>query len=199
VELTVSTEAELDAALLHSLRIKGRATESALAAAIPAAIDDVEAALRRGLAEDWFVSRGGRLAGWLLTPAGREQWARQHEAERAGCDIAGLESLYDNDFLGLNGEFKAMCTRWQLVGDLASTTDELNRIHRDNLALLERFSVLLPRFAGFAARFDAALARFTGGDSKALLQPLTDSYHDIWLELHEDLLLLLEKQREEND
>ena len=41
------------------------------------------------------------------------------------------------------------------------------------------------------ARLDDAAWRFVGGDHTALARPLARSYHDVWMELHEDFLVTL--------
>ncbi|HEV3362077.1 MAG TPA: hypothetical protein VG247_35140 [Pseudonocardiaceae bacterium] len=184
-----------ETAVLHSLRVKGRATESALATATGLSEVDISGALREGLGSGWYTQRTGRLAGWLLTPSGRDRWSELNAAERAAIDLGALSEVYDNEFLALNREFKDLCTRWQLAADASG----LDRIDEALTRLLALFAAQLPRFARYRSRFSAALRRFTEGEEKALLQPLTDSYHDIWLELHEDLLLLLDKQRDPDD
>jgi hypothetical protein len=196
VELTENaTRTAPETAVLHSLRVKGRATEAALAAATGLSDVDIADALRAGLGNGWFAQRTGRLAGWLLSPAGREAWTELNAGERAAIDLDALGGRYDTEFLVLNREFKDLCTRWQLETDASG----LDRIDEALTGLLTLFADQLPRFAQYRPRFTAALRRFTEGDPKALLQPLTDSYHDIWLELHEDLLLLLDKQRDPDD
>ena len=57
----------------------------------------------------------------------------------------------------------------------------------------------LPRFASYALRLTRALERFKGGDGAALARPLSGSYHDVWMELHQDLLLSLAKERGDSD
>ena len=199
MELAGNTAQDLGAGVLHALRLKGRATEAALAAALGVSTSDIEEVLRQGQQDGWYTQRTGRLAGWLLTPAGQQRWADQHAAERSAADVDRLMAGYDTDFLALNRAFKQLCTSWQLVGDREATATALACVHRAIGDQLAEFSALVPRFAGYRPRFEAALRRFVDGENNALLQPLTDSYHDIWLELHEDLLVLLEKQRDADD
>ncbi len=44
-----------------------------------------------------------------------------------------------------------------------------------------------------------ALDAFRGGDDDALAKPLSGSYHDVWMELHEDLLATLGRERTDAD
>ena len=197
----MNTKTDLDTAVLHVVRLKGRASSAGIALAIPAEEEPALATLERLAEEGLVIHRTGRVGGWILTPAGRERSDQLVRDERDRLDLGALGGLYDERFLRLNREFKALCTRWQVArGDEAEFGRELERLHAENLTLLKRFGALADRLReGYEGRFRAAHLRFLGGDHNALLQPLTDSYHDVWLELHEDLLLVLDRRREEDD
>jgi hypothetical protein len=64
------------------------------------------------------------------------------------------------------------------------------------VAFLARLILVAGRFEWYRKRLDAALERLRGGQTMAFLSPLSDSYHDIWMELHQDLRLLLGPPRE---
>jgi len=49
--------------------------------------------------------------------------------------------------------------------------------------------------AAALGRVIAALEAVQAGDHERLAAPLRDSYHDVWMELHQDLLLSLDRQR----
>ncbi|MGP4115405.1 hypothetical protein ACTWP5_31465 [Streptomyces sp. 4N509B] len=204
----MTTAHELDTAVLHCLRIKGRATPGAIAAALSAEEAAVSRALELALGAGLATRRAGRLAGWLLTPAGRAWWEEHSAAERAGLAASQrgeLTDLYDTRFLALNRRFKLLCARRQTSGGPGGTvTDEavaaeLTELHEEAAAVLDGLGAPLPRLSRYEPRLRAALDRLRAGDASALLQPFTDSYHDVWLELHEDLLLLLGREREEDD
>lgn len=194
-----ATPADLSAGVLHALRLKGLATCAAIANRLGLPPSDIEEVLRQGKDNGWYVQRTGRLSGWLLAPAGQQRWAEQHGAEKAAVDLNRLGARYDAHFLEVNGEFKRLCTDWQLGRGCDNTATELARIHQSISQQLVELTALVPRFARYRPRFEAAMRRFTDGEAGALLQPMTDSYHDIWLELHEDLLVLLDRQRDLDD
>jgi hypothetical protein len=52
------------------------------------------------------------------------------------------------------------------------------------------------RFADYRARLRAARRRVDDGESEWLTSPRIDSYHTVWMQLHEDLLLALGRDRE---
>ena len=57
-----------------------------------------------------------------------------------------------------------------------------------------------PRRRGSAAtgeRLARALERARGGDGKYVASPRVDSFHGAWFELHEDLIILAGRTREE--
>jgi hypothetical protein len=62
-------------------------------------------------------------------------------------------------------------------------------------AILVELEEVHPRYASYGRRFDTALKRLQRGDQSAMAKPLTDSYHDVWMELHQDFLLVLNKER----
>ena len=48
-------------------------------------------------------------------------------------------------------------------------------------------------------RFEHAYARVAAGDTDYFTKPLIGSYHDVWMELHEDLLTTLGIERKEGE
>jgi hypothetical protein len=57
----------------------------------------------------------------------------------------------------------------------------------------------LSRFRGYQERLPAALERLEKGDTAAFATPMSASYHCVWMELHQDLLLTLGRERDEAD
>ena len=55
----------------------------------------------------------------------------------------------------------------------------------------------LPRLASYARRLDTAAAAAAAGDGLYIASPRVDSYHGVWFELHEDLIRLAGKTREQ--
>jgi hypothetical protein len=73
----------------------------------------------------------------------------------------------------------------------------LIEIHIELLNLLSEFAFCLNRFANYRGRFQSALMRLESGDGRAFVDPMSDSYHDIWMELHQDLIVTLGLSRED--
>jgi hypothetical protein len=152
------------------------------------------------------VRRDGRLSGWSLTPEGRAAHAGlvRAEVDAAGC-LEPLDAAY-RGFLKLNGDMLALCTDWQLrpveggeqvpndhsdvaydagvIARLGTIDDAVQPLCRDLEGCLERF-------AGYADRLAGARRRVEAGEQDWFTKPLIDSYHTVWFELHEDLLVTL--------
>lgn len=189
----------LSTSILHTLRIKGLASSAALAAALGVSEIKIDAALRDGEQRDIFSRRSGRTSRWRLTATGHQHWGEIHSKDLAGVDVSYLARRYDADFLRVNSKFKHLCTQWQLESDWDETLAGLIQIHATVDDHVTEFASQVSRFARYRTRLGNALRRFAAGDTSALLQPLSESYHDIWMEMHEDLLVLLDRQREPDD
>jgi hypothetical protein len=180
-----------DFLVLHALAVKGFATSAAVARF--GGIDEVGAAasLDRLGAGGLATFRGGRVDAWALTPDGREQHRRLLDAERAERGEAAGPHHTHRRFVALNDDCKQLCTVWQRQGRSADLVDRLRELHVAVLAALGLGVDAVPRFAAYRSRLTDAVDRVVAGDDSALARPLTESFHDIWMELHEDLLQTL--------
>ncbi|MEL7155311.1 MAG: pyruvate, phosphate dikinase [Actinomycetota bacterium] len=183
--------------LLHALRIKGMGPADVLAAMTGADEAAVGATLAR-LEAAGSVSFMAARELWLITPEGRAAHAQQLPERLAGVDLAPLP--YE-PFLRLNGDFKQLCTDWQLRDGAPNDhedeaydqaiLDRLSQLHEAAMPVLMAQAEVLGWLAPYRDRLGAALDRLRAGDAKALTGVMCDSYHDIWMELHEDLIVTL--------
>jgi len=65
--------------------------------------------------------------------------------------------------------------------------------------MFDHLSAGLSRFRDYQDRLDAALDRLAAGDAAAFATPMSASYHCVWMELHQDLLLTLGRERDDAD
>lgn len=156
--------------------------------------------------------RTGRGAGWALTQAGR---ARLQSALAAELDGGGLREAVAGSYerlVPLNAAFKQLCTRWQLCSldpmvpndhdDLEydrRLISDLAALHRDAVAVIGEAAAALPRFAAYAERLGRALEQLEGGGLEWFTKPGIGSYHDVWMQLHQDFLLTLGLERGAGD
>jgi hypothetical protein len=136
---------------------------------------------------------------WQLTPAGRDAHPPLLEADAGRPGFReGLAASY-GDFLELNEDFKALCGDWQLRD--GAPNDHTNAAYdKKVLARLAKldahaqkvvgsFGRVAHRFAGYAPRLVQCRAAVEGGEQKMFTGVMCGSYHDVWMELHEDLIL----------
>ena len=192
--------------VLHGLRLKGFADTVAVADTTGLPEADVAAALESAQADGLVTRREGRVSGWSLTPAGRARHAEQVVVEVEGVGGA-RESIHDayKRFLGVNGGLLEVCTDWQLrngaVNDHTDAAydegvvDRLREIDDAVQPVCADLGAVLDRFTGYGPRLGRALERVQAGDRDWFAKPMIDSYHTIWFELHEDLLVTLGIER----
>jgi hypothetical protein len=192
--------------VLHTLRLAGFVEADAVSQRTGVDPVTVGETLEQARADGYVVARSGRISGWILTPDGRAAHARllADELDERGCR-AEVEAA-DAAFVELNEPFKQICTRWQLRPDGspndhtdaaydAGVVADLAALHPQAVAVTDGLAAFLPRFARYGPAFSAALDRLRNGDTKALAAPLSASYHDHWMELHQDLLSTLGRER----
>jgi pyruvate,orthophosphate dikinase len=108
-------------------------------------------------------------------------------------------------FLPLNAELLEVCTAWQLRDDGTlndhsdraydfGVLERLDRLHERIAPLVVRLADAVPRFAGYPERLAAALERIAG-DRQWMASPRCDSYHTVWMQMHEDLLCAIGASR----
>ncbi|HLS78526.1 MAG TPA: MarR family transcriptional regulator [Nocardia sp.] len=190
---------ELD--LLQAVRLKGRARAADLAATAGLPEADGSAELAR-LAAAGLVEGKSLLR---ITPAGRERLDALLAEERAGADSAAISVLY-SAFRAVNADFKALVVDWQLKdGEPNPHTDadydaavlaRLAEIHERVVPILDSAAVQIPRLARYTGKLADALTEIRAGDHSWFTKPIADSYHTVWFELHEELILAAGLTRE---
>lgn len=58
-------------------------------------------------------------------------------------------------------------------------------------------AAMVPRLAPYGARFDDATLHLERGDEKYLVSVTVDSYHTVWFQFHEELIVLAGRTRAE--
>lgn len=192
--------------VVHALRLKGFADTRALASAAGVADEHAVAdALDAARREGWVTRRDGLVSGWSLTPAGKARDRAAIDAELASSGArAAVERAYGR-FLDLNPQLLQVCADWQLrdgslndhadAGYDASVIERLRAIDAAVQPVCADLAAALDRFATYGPRLRAALDRVTSGDHDWFVKPVIDSYHTVWFELHEDLLVTLGLER----
>jgi pyruvate,orthophosphate dikinase len=191
--------------LLQILSVKGRATPEALAAAVDA---DAAAALAQllatGLVEDTRF-------GYRVTELGAGRVDELYGRER---ELAGpvIDEVYES-FAPINDEVKQIVTDWQMRpagGQLVINDHRDSRYDQAVVARLRRadatasaalvpLRTALPRFEVYPLRLRRAVTLVGDGDHSMVAAPIKDSYHTVWFELHEELMILSGRNRAEEE
>jgi phosphoenolpyruvate-protein kinase (PTS system EI component) len=181
--------------VLHTLQIRGFVTPAGFADSLGAHPVDI----LEQLVADGHVRYVDKRDMYSLLPSGKER----HEAlldELADEGVrADLASQYES-FLALNEQFKRLCTDWQLRNgspndhtDAAYDADCAARLaahHESSRPVIEAMSATVPRFQRYSARLARAAENVANGETDRFTGVMCESYHDIWMELHEDLIIL---------
>jgi hypothetical protein len=193
---------------LHGLAVKKAGSAEAVAEVLGRDEAEVTAALEAAGAEGQAMGAKGTF---MVTPAGRS-WLDQRYPEvyaelRQNPD-AGV--AYER-FERINRELLALFTDWQMmpVGSErvpndhsnadydAGIVDRLGRQHDRAQRPLGDFAALDGRLGRYVERLDAAYDKVLAGETDFVSGARVESYHTVWFELHEDLLRMLGREREE--
>jgi hypothetical protein len=184
--------------VLHALRIKGFAKSDVVADLSALDPDEVDRYLSGFAADELALYREARSL-WQLTPKGREVHAAELEAD-AQHIREGLEQHY-TVFLGINDSFKELCGDWQLRNgepndhsDAAHDQAVIARlvdIDAQAQPVVVAFGAEAERFAPYGPRLADTAQKVAAGEHHLFTGVMCGSYHDVWMELHEDLILTL--------
>ncbi len=133
-------------------------------------------------------------------------WSRLPAGSRAEEQVTVLYHA----FLPVNRRLRELCTAWQCRpdgsandhGDAtydATVRDQFDDVHASIARIIRRLADPVPGLRHYRDDLGAALDAFDAGDASALTSPLSDSYHTVWMRLHQELLLLLGVSRAEDE
>lgn len=180
--------------VLQAVRLKGRVSLADLAATLGE--DPADVATTAGQLTQLGLLAEGKIL--KISPSGRTRLGELLAAERNRADSAALAAAH-GDFRAVNAELKALVTDWQLKNGQPNTHEDadydaavlarLDRVHRRVVPIIAAAAVHLPRLSRYSVKLQAALDKVNAGDTTWLSRPIIDSYHTVWFELHEELIL----------
>lgn len=200
---------DIDLLALHGLAVKKAGGADAVAAVLGADQAAVATALDEAVA-------AGRAAGakgtFMVSPAGREWLDERYPEAFAGFRADPEASEAYERFEKINRELLALFTDWQMMPSAggervpndhsdadydAGVIDRLGAQHERAEKVLDRFAALEERLGIYKQRLDDAYDKVLAGEHDWVSGARIDSYHTVWFELHEDLLRMLGREREE--
>lgn len=194
-------------AIVRALFIKGFGTVPLLAPALLATEEQLTPALAAVQAEGLIEPKGVM---YRLTDAGKAKGEEFMAFDRAAWGDAAANAALDG-FLVLDHRMKEVVTSWQMrdvdgsqvINDHTDASYDAGvlatfaALHTDAAAWLDPCTKGLSRLGDYAARLETAAGRVAAGDHSFIASPRVDSYHSIWFELHEDLIRLAGRTRED--
>lgn len=181
----------------HALRIKGFAKSETLAEMTALEHAEIEGHLADLAAAEWAMFREARSL-WQLTPAGKAEHPKVLAADVARIDLGAMKPHY-RDFLELNTAFKTLCGDWQLRdgapndhSDQAYDHQVVRRLvdlHGDAAPVVTVMSGILARLSPYVPRLASTCEAVVAGRTNMFTGVMCGSFHDVWMELHEDLIL----------
>ena len=193
-----------DDELVLMLSIKGMATMVSLSEIL-------------GLSQEAAAARLERLGHMVERP--NAMLVRAGAAAQARCEallsahrtaLGGHEIRILEGFRPLNEAFKGLVTDWQVRAADGKTTPNdhadtaydaavLDRARANHAATCAWLDAIRPsRSLGlFSRRLARAMRRIDDGETAFLVSPRVDSYHNVWFELHEYLIRLAGRSRQQ--
>lgn len=194
--------------VMHGVAIKKHGSAEAIAGIINQPVDLVNSVLAGAVAGDRVIDTDGK---YMLSPAGH--MIVSSEYSRFCAELRSDETFvqaYDQ-FEIINTELKQLITDWQTmeVGGKrvpndhsnkdydADIIDRLGDLHERFEPILGRMITSLVRMKVYEQKLGSALEKAEDGDVEWVSAADIESYHTVWFEMHEDLLRILGRVREE--
>jgi hypothetical protein len=199
---------EIELLALHGLAVKKAGPAAAVANVLGRDAAEVAVALDAAAADGRAIAAKGTF---MLTPIGRSWLDEQYPSAFAELRANPEATLAYERFEGINRALLALFTDWQMMpaGSARVPNDHsdadydhgiIDRIgtqHERAQRPLGQFAELVARLERYLPRLEDAYDNVLAGDLDYVSGVRVDSYHTVWFELHEDLLRMLGREREE--
>jgi pyruvate, orthophosphate dikinase len=196
-----------DGDLTIALLIRGAVSPDQLAEGVAAAPGEVADRIDHLLAVG-IVERTGD--GVRLSSLGREHATELVAGDRAAIGDGRAAELLEA-FHALDVRVKTIVTAWQLRAEGAeqalndhsdaeydaAVLADLAGLDLEAGSWLEPLATAMRRYAAYRMRLARAVDLARAGDPRFVASPRVDSYHSVWFELHEDLIRLAGRRRED--
>jgi hypothetical protein len=199
---------EISLLALHGLAVRKAGSAATVADLLGREQGEVAQALDAAAGEGLAIAANGRF---MVTPVGRawleEQYPIAFAELRADAEAAAAYQRFER----INRELLALFTDWQMMpaGGERIPNDHSNADYDhgviDRIGVqhdrakrpLGAFADLVSRLERYSHRLDTAYDNVLAGDVDFVTGARVDSFHTVWFELHEDLLRMLGREREE--
>ncbi len=134
-----------------------------------------------------------------MTPDGRVAHVEQLAADLDGLDAPSALGEHYPAFVEVNVGFKQLCGDWQLKNgepndhsDAAYDATVIERLEAMFAAaqrIVSAMGEVIDRLNTYPERLETVLAKVKSGETNMFTGVMCGSFHDVWMELHEDLIL----------
>lgn len=127
-----------------------------------------------------------------------EEW---YVRDRKNLDPA-IQTEMHRSFRPLDLNLKELASKWQDAIESDSwdkrltCIEDLTKLHENALQFVSSSKVYMDRFDEFGIRLGIALNKICDGETDYFVGVQCDSYHTVWFHWHEDLLRLLQRERD---
>jgi hypothetical protein len=192
----------------HGLAIKRHAAAAAVAELVGVDADRADAILARSAASGRAIEANG---GYALTPLARVALDGRYGLHFAGLRADAKFAAAYESFERINRTLKQVITDWQTISVSGAKVandhsdkehderviDRLGSVHEQIEPVIKALAAGLPRLRIYGEKLLAALEAAEDGDHEWVSDIRRESYHTVWFELHEDLLRIMGREREE--
>lgn len=199
---------ETNLLVLHGLIVKKAGTAEQVAAVLGLDPSEAQAGLEAAMTQGDAAGGGGT---YMPTPAGRAKLEGSYPAAYADVREDQAFTAAADRFEVINKKLLDLLTRWQSVAQAGTTVandhsdeaydnailDELGDLHERAETVLSVLAGGVPRLRVYSERLAAAYDKSLGGEHDFVSGVRVDSYHIVWHELHEDLLRILGRTRQD--
>lgn len=201
-------DASMEFLALHGLAVRKAGSPATVASLLGAEESQVTAALDQAVADG---KAAGAKGTFMVAPAGQAWLAEQYPIVYADARADGdLTAAYER-FEKVNTELLALFTDWQTMDAGGQKVpndhsdpdydrgiiDRLGRLHERAERVVGACADSQPRLRRHLERLEEAYDKVLAGDIDYVSGVRIDSYHTVWFELHEDLLRMLGRTRQE--
>lgn len=199
---------DVDFLAVHGLAVRKAAGPAAVSDLLGLDEAEVTAALEAAAGKGLVAGARGMF---MVAPDGQTWLAAQYPVLYAAAREDGTLTAAYERFEKVNTELLSLFTDWQTVPTGATRVpndhqdkdydrriiDRLGDLHERAERVVGRCAEAQPRLSRYLERLEFAYDRILAGEIDWVSGVRIDSYHTVWFELHEDLLRILGRTRQE--
>lgn len=179
--------------VLNAIYLRKLAPVAHIAAVTGISESEVQNILTEELSAGGVDDMGGSF---MLQPDGTAKvlafYSEAYADLRKDPDVTGWYERFEV----INAQFIKAVSEWQTSDGDARAQERMVRIVEKMIRNLGEIAPRIPRYQGYADRFERSMAAADRGEKDFVCNPTVDSMHNIWFEFHEDILAVIGRPRD---